>query len=106
MLFPNTHRNHMLPIRCSQPPCMNIEVTTVHQFASAVRTQRRPSPSGTAVPGGTVCSTSPGISPSWQTERAKGSGEVLHTVRSEEHTSELQSRPHLVCRLLLEKKKK
>src|SRR5436305_14900408 len=29
-----------------------------------------------------------------------GSGEA----RSEEHTSELQSRPHLVCRLLLEKK--
>src|SRR3989442_880816 len=28
------------------------------------------------------------------------------TGRSEEHTSELQSRPHLVCRLLLEKKKK
>src|SRR5687768_17969028 len=32
-----------------------------------------------------------------------GHGEV---VRSEEHTSELQSRLHLVCRLLLEKKKK
>src|SRR5690554_5186771 len=31
----------------------------------------------------------------------------IHTAgRSEEHTSELQSRPHLVCRLLLEKKKK
>src|SRR5436305_11791710 len=29
-----------------------------------------------------------------------------HPERSEEHTSELQSRPHLVCRLLLEKKKK
>src|SRR5437870_8978132 len=28
------------------------------------------------------------------------------TLRSEEHTSELQSRGHLVCRLLLEKKKK
>src|SRR5690625_5452696 len=28
------------------------------------------------------------------------------TTRSEEHTSELQSRGHLVCRLLLEKKKK
>src|SRR3989442_11138936 len=27
------------------------------------------------------------------------------STRSEEHTSELQSRPHLVCRLLLEKKK-
>src|SRR3712207_8405125 len=32
--------------------------------------------------------------------------EVLErTVRSEEHTSELQSRQYLVCRLLLEKKK-
>src|SRR3989442_2662413 len=30
----------------------------------------------------------------------------VFVVRSEEHTSELQSRPHLVCRLLLEKKKK
>src|SRR5437870_10629406 len=30
----------------------------------------------------------------------------LKTDRSEEHTSELQSRGHLVCRLLLEKKKK
>src|SRR5436305_14807896 len=28
----------------------------------------------------------------------------VSTFRSEEHTSELQSRPHLVCRLLLEKK--
>src|SRR5690554_7278803 len=31
---------------------------------------------------------------------------MYSAVRSEEHTSELQSRPHLVCRLLLEKKKK
>src|SRR5947209_15952728 len=30
----------------------------------------------------------------------------LHGNRSEEHTSELQSRQYLVCRLLLEKKKK
>src|SRR5436305_10733944 len=30
----------------------------------------------------------------------------MRIIRSEEHTSELQSRPHLVCRLLLEKKKK
>src|SRR2546429_5924606 len=30
----------------------------------------------------------------------------LEGIRSEEHTSELQSRLHLVCRLLLEKKKK
>src|SRR5439155_10592891 len=32
-------------------------------------------------------------------------GEAKPRVRSEEHTSELQSRGHLVCRLLLEKKK-
>src|SRR3989449_8087146 len=31
---------------------------------------------------------------------------VRRDLRSEEHTSELQSRLHLVCRLLLEKKKK
>src|SRR2546422_6129317 len=31
---------------------------------------------------------------------------VAISLRSEEHTSELQSRLHLVCRLLLEKKKK
>src|SRR3989442_10859847 len=34
------------------------------------------------------------------------SGKTPIPARSEEHTSELQSRPHLVCRLLLEKKKK
>src|SRR5690554_7339389 len=33
------------------------------------------------------------------------SPEACGNQRSEEHTSELQSRPHLVCRLLLEKKK-
>src|SRR3712207_7471422 len=32
--------------------------------------------------------------------------EVRRDIRSEEHTSELQSRQYLVCRLLLEKKKK
>src|SRR5439155_15769984 len=33
-------------------------------------------------------------------------GPTIELMRSEEHTSELQSRGHLVCRLLLEKKKK
>src|SRR2546429_5311153 len=41
---------------------------------------------------------------------ALGPAQVEHrqqvVLRSEEHTSELQSRLHLVCRLLLEKKKK
>src|SRR2546422_7932894 len=35
-----------------------------------------------------------------------GVGQFGSATRSEEHTSELQSRLHLVCRLLLEKKKK
>src|SRR3989442_3318406 len=34
-----------------------------------------------------------------------GLPQLLGHLRSEEHTSELQSRPHLVCRLLLAKKK-
>src|SRR5690554_7597078 len=47
---------------------------------------------------------SPGDSLSGQVRigATEGYGTML---RSEEHTSELQSRPHLVCRLLLEKKK-
>src|SRR5690554_506658 len=38
--------------------------------------------------------------------KLENSIEFLGVLRSEEHTSELQSRPHHVCRLLLEKKKK
>src|SRR3712207_8439841 len=40
-----------------------------------------------------------------EAESVRDDGHV-GTVRSEEHTSELQSRQYLVCRLLLEKKKK
>src|SRR5438876_9172136 len=36
---------------------------------------------------------------------AKRETQLFHVERSEEHTSELQSPVHLVCRLLLEKKK-
>src|SRR2546422_3642703 len=35
-----------------------------------------------------------------------GARTLIYFLRSEEHTSELQSRLHLVCRLLLEKKKR
>src|SRR2546422_7471281 len=41
-----------------------------------------------------------------QRHRRAGLSYVLGLLRSEEHTSELQSRLHLVCRLLLEKKKR
>src|SRR2546422_4299736 len=40
----------------------------------------------------------------WELTTTSGSSVAI--ARSEEHTSELQSRLHLVCRLLLEKKKK
>src|SRR2546430_7080838 len=36
---------------------------------------------------------------------ARGAVQLLSEIRSEEHTSELQSQSNLVCRLLLEKKK-
>src|SRR2546427_7753248 len=39
-------------------------------------------------------------------ERSGGGGSGGRNVRSEEHTSELQSQSNIVCRLLLEKKKK
>src|SRR2546422_3012377 len=39
-------------------------------------------------------------------QRRRDTDHLGHRRRSEEHTSELQSRLHLVCRLLLEKKKK
>src|SRR5438034_5315234 len=38
--------------------------------------------------------------------RKKGTASRMNALRSEEHTSELQSHSDLVCRLLLEKKKK
>src|SRR5690606_41157024 len=38
-------------------------------------------------------------------KKGAGGGYSLNKARSEEHTSELQSRENLVCRLLLEKKK-
>src|SRR5207253_11105984 len=50
-----------------------------------------------------------GFEGAWQYEfsvRGRPSPRTSYCQRSEEHTSELQSRGHLVCRLLLEKKKK
>src|SRR3712207_8218997 len=40
----------------------------------------------------------------WNSSTRLRSGVTTSTARSEEHTSELQSRHYLVCRLLLEKK--
>src|SRR5947209_15604913 len=60
---------------------------------------------------GSIATTSPPIQPSPSTvsnSRPRWAINCMPTQipRSEEHTSELQSRQYLVCRLLLEKKKK
>src|SRR5437660_4674586 len=63
---------------------------------------RRP-PRSTLFPYTTLFRSPPGVW-RWQS-RPHGSASTAERSRSEEHTSELQSRGHLVCRLLLEKKK-
>src|SRR5689334_24650690 len=44
--------------------------------------------------------------PTWRSATCPVLSQSQNVLRSEEHTSELQSQFHLVCRLLLEKKKK
>src|SRR5687768_17633225 len=73
----------------------------VHYFAcSGGASSASPSPLPLSLP-------LPLSSPSGKcaTETTRSPSPTLNTTRSEEHTSELQSRLHLVCRLLLEKKK-
>ena len=53
----------MLPMRWSQPPCMNIEVNGVCHDAMSPMMQTAFSPTGKRAPGGAVCKSSPGISP-------------------------------------------
>src|SRR3989442_2892718 len=52
-----------------------------------------------------ISSRSPPPPPPPPNRTSRSSAPAPDLARSEEHTSELQSRPHLVCRLLLEKKK-
>src|SRR5690625_7051158 len=69
---------------------------------------RPPPPRSTLFPYTTLfrsSSSSAGTAPSARQHRSSPKPESPRPWRSEEHTSELQSRGHLVCRLLLEKKK-
>src|SRR2546429_744531 len=70
-------------------------------LAFYVRTERDPSPMAAV-----LRSLVQRLDPNLPVNNLRTLGEqVSNSMRSEEHTSELQSRLHLVCRLLLEKKK-
>src|SRR3712207_7015988 len=73
--------------------------STLFPYTTLFRSER-----GTTAPGraGSVRGRRP---PSGSTAQRHDRGRELPVNRSEEHTSELQSRQYLVCRLLLEKKK-
>src|SRR3712207_8118058 len=92
-LFPYTtlFRSRAGPLRGGRHPC------TQGALACA-----RPAPPRQ---GGCRGETGPGVAVRARL-LGRGARRPARDVRSEEHTSELQSRQYLVCRLLLEKKKK
>src|SRR3712207_7444318 len=93
-LFPYTT---LFRSRGGEPPCVARSATTPTAGSSTPGRPTRAPPPGVAGPAPSADGGSP---PS----RRRCSPSSSAT-RSEEHTSELQSRQYLVCRLLLEKKK-
>src|SRR5437762_4338550 len=96
----------MLLIMLRPPPTSTLfPYTTLFRSAATTGNRRRgsaqcrPAP---APPGRTGAGSIPGAPPI----RPGTPGDIRGAPRSEEHTSELQSPMYLVCRLLLEKKKK
>src|SRR5438045_9193695 len=81
----------------NHPPTTEIYTLSLHDALPILPTNGR---SNQLTAGGTT---------GWHAERSpasSSSASATSSCRSEEHTSELQSLRHLVCRLLLEKKKK
>src|SRR2546422_2027476 len=86
--------------------------STLFPYTTLFRSRRSVAPRAQTPPCERVASE---LWPTWISRRRSLCGPCIesserrrlrrHRVRSEEHTSELQSRLHLVCRLLLEKKK-
>src|SRR3712207_7329531 len=87
-LFPYTtlFRSSLVPLKLKVLASPNVPTwrpsTSVPKECAASKTRAAPAPAASSA-----------------------SRSTSHAVRSEEHTSELQSRQYLVCRLLLEKKK-
>src|SRR5206468_13098357 len=81
--------------RLRPPPTSTLfPYTTLFRSRAAIGLTRTPPPAGAAAPAASPSSI----------DTARGQRR-RQAARSEEHTSELQSRSDLVCRLLLEKKK-
>src|SRR2546430_13511547 len=85
--------------------------STLFPYTTLFRSNTGPRVSGTSSPSALEMASTASPCPSRQYRGSKppyrtNSGPALKRRRSEEHTSELQSQSNLVCRLLLEKKKK
>src|SRR5687768_17705723 len=79
--------------------------STLFPYTTLFRSQSSPSVT-TPLPHSVIVQLPSQPSPSTRSASSHSSpGAAMPLPRSEEHTSELQSRLHLVCRLLLEKKK-
>src|SRR5205814_9922013 len=95
----HTIRDHIFFSIIRQPPSSTLfPYTTLFRSVSTIRRARE----GTSAVSFSVATRQP-RAPSFSTTRL--APRARRVVRSEEHTSELQSLRHLVCRLLLEKKK-
>src|SRR2546422_3634231 len=82
--------------------------STLFPYTTLFRSGSRPSGRGVAAPREQRAARrrAQRLGPRTVPDHAAQGAFALARARSEEHTSELQSRLHLVCRLLLEKKKK
>src|SRR5690554_7757012 len=82
----------------------NLGSSSTHDFCISTNVVNDAGVYAIVSPTGIVCSSD--ILPQVEIKNYGSATLTSVDIRSEEHTSELQSRPHLVCRLLLEKKKK
>src|SRR2546425_5752991 len=80
--------------------------STLFPYTTLFRSASSSSRSTSAATSSSRCWVTPCSSTSCRPKRMIGSRASHSETRSEEHTSELQSLAYLVCRLLLEKKKK
>src|SRR2546429_1778856 len=95
--------------RCSMPPSSRARAPTRRCSASSRTGERRKGPCGKQPPRLEKAASQPcrWRAPNfWRPCAGPPRSIAQAPIRSEEHTSELQSRLHLVCRLLLEKKKR